>query len=197
MRWGSEIADTLVQVSGVLESLPPDRWNEQSLCELWRVRDVAGHLVWRLGSSTAELLRSAAGAVLADPGRNPMSAIGDVSVAAASADPAELVRRMRRIAALKLGGNGRTGVSELAEAVVHGYDIANPLGIRMQLEPRVTEAVARSRLPLLPLSARIVVARRSLVAIDAGWSVGTGPAIEGSAEAIVLYLFGRKPRSGN
>jgi uncharacterized protein (TIGR03083 family) len=126
-----------------------------------------------------------------------MSAIGDVSVAAASADPAELVRRLRRIAALKLGGNGRTGVSELAEAVVHGYDIANPLGIRMQLEPRVTEAVARSRLPLLPLSARIVVARRSLVAIDAGWSVGTGPAIEGSAEAIVLYLFGRKPRSGN
>lgn len=197
MRWGSEIADTLVQVSGVLESLPPDRWNEQSLCELWRVRDVAGHLVWRLGSSTTELLRSAAGAVLADPGRSPMRAIGDVSVATASADPEELVRRIRRIAALKLGGNGRTGVSELAEAVVHGYDITNPLGVRMQLEPRVTEAVARSRLPLLPLSARIVVARRSLVAIDDGWSVGTGPAIEGSAEAIVLYLFGRKPSGGS
>lgn len=197
MRWGSEIADTLVQVSGVLESLPPDRWSEQSLCELWRVRDVAGHLVWRLGSSTTELLRSAAGAVLADPGRSPMRAIGDVSVATASADPEELVRRIRRIAALKLGGNGRTGVSELAEAVVHGYDITNPLGVRMQLEPRVTEAVARSRLPLLPLSARIVVARRSLVAIDDGWSVGTGPAIEGSAEAIVLYLFGRKPSGGS
>jgi len=193
MRWGSEIADVLVRVSGVLESLTPAQWESQSLCEAWRVRDVAGHIVWRLGSSPGEMLRDVGSAYRAGNSLNPMVAFDRVSVATAQAEPADLVRRIRRIAAIKLGGTGRTGVSELAEALVHGYDITAALGIPIEVEPRVSEAVARSRLPLLPLTTRSVLSRRSLVATDAAWRVGSGPAIPGTAAAIVLYLYGRRP----
>lgn len=193
-HWGSEIADILVQTAGLLEGLKPEQWNTPSLCPDWTVRDAAGHIVWRIGTSTRQMLAEGGRAYF---GRhlNPMRVIDDLSNSQAQASPETLIREMRHIAALKLGGDGRTGLTELTEALVHGYDIAWPLGISLEIEPRVSAAVAARRQLTLPLQARHVVGNRTLVAIDADWRIGRGAEITGSAEAIVLFLFGRKPLS--
>jgi uncharacterized protein (TIGR03083 family) len=190
--WSAHIAATLTATADLLAGLTPEQWEAPSLCAGWRVRDVAGHLVWRVGSSNRDLVRTAARAYLGhfiDPNR----AIDVLSRAAAEAEPGDLVARIREIAAGKASGHGRHGVSELAEAVVHGYDLARPLGISLPVASTASGSVALFRSLVAPLGVKAVLRRRTLVATDADWSVGRGPAIRGTAEELILFLFGRAP----
>jgi uncharacterized protein (TIGR03083 family) len=190
---GGQIASILVQLAGILEGLEPDEWASQSLCERWTVRDVAGHIVWRVGGSYGEMLRSALpmltlthfglDAVIEAVGRQEAEASG----------PDELVRRLRRIAALRNAGVGRTGVNDLVETLVHAYDIVQPLGVPIEVDPDASRRAALRGLMLTSPDRRAVVAGRTLYAADAGWAIGSGPVIDGSAQGIVLYLHGRNP----
>lgn len=122
-----------------------------------------------------------------------MAVFDAMSRDAAEASYAELVVELRRIATQRSVGKGRTGLSELIECVVHGYDIANPLDIDLAVAPEVTRAIAE-RTAKLPFGrpARLLK-ERTLVATDAHWRVGTGPELPGTAEELILYLFGRHP----
>ena len=193
--WDAAIGGILVRVAGMLEELTAEQWESPSLCERWRVRDVAGHLVWRVGSPSGRMMAGALGTMIGER-VGPMEAFEVLAVHEAEADYATLVARLRHIAALKLSGVGRRGVGELTEVVVHGFDMAQPLGIDLAIDSSVTHAVARSATRLLPFAKREVLRRRTLVAEDAGWRIGRGPEITGTAEAIVLYLFGRSALPG-
>lgn len=188
-----QIADTLQQLADVLEGLDADQWGAQSLCDRWTVRDVAGHIVWRVGNSFPEMLRTALPMLtLSRP--SPGALIDAVSRQEGEASsPEDLVRKIRRIAALRRAGIGRTGTNDLAETVVHSYDIVQPLGIPIRVEPDATRRVALRGLLMTSADRRVVVSHNSLSATDAGWTIGRGPVIEGTARGIVLYLFGRKP----
>lgn len=196
--FGEQIAGTLVQLADILEGLEPDEWGSQSLCDRWTVRDVAGHIVWRVGSSYSEMLRTVL-PMLTLSGMSLDSLTEAVSRQEAEAtSPDELVRRLRRIAALRLAGLGRTGMNDLVETVVHTYDIVQPLGTTVEVDPDATRRVALRGLILASPDRREVVAKHTLYAADAGWAIGpgrsgTGRIIEGSAQGIVLYLFGRRP----
>lgn len=190
--WRLHLSMTLTGIADLLDALPPEHWLTQSLCDKWTVRDVAGHIVWRLGSSNRELVASGARAYV----RNFPShdrAIDVVSRATAEAPPADLVARIRQIAADKAAGRGRHGLTELTEAVVHGLDVAHPLGLALAVDPVASGAVAVRRALIAPPTVRGVLRARTLVATDAGWRVGRGPAIPGTAEAHLLFLFGRQP----
>ena len=187
------IGQTLHLVADLLESLDAADWDRPSLCAGWRVRDVAGHLVWRVGSTGPELARSAASAVLRDR-VSPLKVLDATARRAAEAPPAELTRRLREIADARLAGHGRHGVHELAEAVVHGYDIARALDRTLNVPANSTGAVALARTVAAPAGIKAVVRGRTLVAADAGWTIGRGPKIEGTAEAHILFLYGRSDR---
>ncbi|TFB48400.1 maleylpyruvate isomerase family mycothiol-dependent enzyme [Cryobacterium tagatosivorans] len=191
-NWGGHLAATLTATADLLAGLTAEQWEAPSLCAGWRVRDVAGHIVWRLGSSNRDLVRSL---LRAWPGRSlrPSRAIDAVSRAAAEASPADLVARIRSIAADKAGGRGRHGIIELTEAVVHGYDIARPLGLGLAVAPTASGAVALRRSLIAPTGIKAVLHGRTLTATDADWSVGRGPALPGTAEEILLFLFDRGP----
>ncbi|TFC50160.1 maleylpyruvate isomerase family mycothiol-dependent enzyme [Cryobacterium sp. TMT1-21] len=189
--WGPQIAATLLATADLLDGLSPEQWEAPSLCADWRVRDVAGHLVWRLGSSNRELLRSAGRAWLAGRFLNPNRAIDAVSRAAALTEPSELIASLRRIAADRTAGIGRQGVTELTEAVVHGFDLAHPLGLALTVDPTAAGAVALGRAQRASTPVKAVLRRRTLVASDALWRVGRGPDYRSTAEDIVLFLFGR------
>ncbi|MET0955304.1 MAG: maleylpyruvate isomerase family mycothiol-dependent enzyme, partial [Cryobacterium sp.] len=191
-RWSGHLAATVSTVADLLATLTPEQWESQSLCAGWRVRDVAGHLVWRLGSSTSQLLTSAAKTYVGHHLR-PARAIDAVSRAAAEASPAQLVTRLREIAAAEAEGHGRTGIAELSEAVVHGLDLAHPLGLRLTIHPIAAGAVALRRSLIAPTEIKAVLRTRRLVATDAEWSVGHGQKLSGTAEDILLFLFGRGP----
>lgn len=192
-HFGTQIADTLVQLAGILDGLEPDEWGSPSLCERWTVRDAAGHIVWRVGSSYADMVRT--GLPMLTLARFSADALIDAvsRQEAEASSPAELVYWMRRIAALRLAGIGRTGLADLVETVVHTYDIVQPLGVPIEVDPEATRSIALRSLLTASPDRRALVASRTLWASDAGWAIGRGPLLEGSAQGIVLYLYGREP----
>lgn len=190
---GEQIARILVQLTGVLDGLEPDEWAAQSLCERWTVRDVAGHIVWRVGGSYGDMLRTALPMLtLTRLGFNAIMEAAALQEAEA-AGPQGLVRRLRRIAELRRAGIGRTGTNDLVETLVHAYDIVQPLGVRLEVDPDTSRRVALRGLMLASDGRRAVASRHTLYAGDAGWAIGSGPVIEGTAQGVVLYLFGRSP----
>ncbi|MGO4689365.1 maleylpyruvate isomerase family mycothiol-dependent enzyme [Glaciibacter sp. 2TAF33] len=189
--WRGHLVATLTATADLLATLTPEQWEAQSLCAGWRVRDVAGHLVWRVGSPTRELVGGGIRAGFDGRLVTPHRVVDVLSRAAAEAEPAELVARIRDIAAAKASGVGRHGISELAEAVVHGYDLAHPLGLALPVAATASGAVALRRSLTAPTEIKAVVRTRTLVAADAGWRVGHGPELTGTAEGVVLFLFGR------
>jgi uncharacterized protein (TIGR03083 family) len=190
-NWREHIAATLNATADVLSTLAADQWEAPSMCRGWRVRDVAGHIVWRIGSSNRDLLASGARACLDGRFVAPSRAIDMLSRASAQADPEELVESIRSIAAAKAAGIGRHGISELTEAVVHGYDLAHPLGLTLPVDATASGAVALRRCVTAPTDIKAVLRGRTLVATDAGWRFGHGPELEGTAENLTLFLFGR------
>lgn len=188
--WSAHIATTLDRTAAMLEGLDEAQWNAPSLCEGWRVRDVAGHLVWRLGGSSWQLVKSTAGAYL---GRHvdPSAAIADLGVREGSRPVEELPRALRSIAEGKVRARNRVSITELTEAVVHAYDMSEALGEELRLSPRSTAAVMLARLRA-PGPARALSRRRTLSAVDARWQLGSGPRLEARAAELVLHAFGRR-----
>lgn len=196
--WRPLTGQSLHLVVDLLAGLPPADWEKSSLCAGWRVRDVAGHLVWRVGTSTPDLARSSARAVFRDR-VGPSRLVDVMSARAAVAGPAELVAGLRGIADARLAHTGRRNLAELTEVIVHGYDIAHALGATIAFPPTATGAVALARTLVAPTPIKAVVRGRTLAATDAGWSVGRGPELAATAESLVLFLFGRSsevPRPG-
>lgn len=188
---GTRVGEVLVHVAGLLEELTAEQWESPSLCEGWRVRDVAGHIIWRIGNSAGGMLRDARTALFVEH-ISPRHIMDELSLRAGEGDYEEIVRRIRSIAAARLAGVGRTGIGDLIESVVHGFDIAQPLGIDLAIDQAITDSVAARSTLLAGSKVRSVLRERTLVASDAGWRIGHGPELEGTAEAIVLFLFGRR-----
>lgn len=190
--WSAHIATTLDRTATALGALEPEQWEAPSLCEGWRVRDVVGHLVWRLGEPTGGLMRSMSRAYF---GRHvmPDRAIADLARAEAEASNDELIGKLRRIAANKVYKRGRTGITELTEAVVHTVDISEAIDAPFPVSPRSTSAVAIARIRV-PLShAARVASGHALIATDARWKIGDGAPVEATASRLIAALFGRLP----
>lgn len=181
-----------------LESLGPDVWAAPSLCAGWRVVDVAAHLAW------APVLGAGAGAVAMVRHRFSMNRM----IARSAVDWSS---RGREAILDQLRDNARTGarpvgmppVAALADAVVHGLDVRRPLGLPGQVPPTSLAPLAGFTLgtpwPMNAVvggSARRRVAGVRLVATDVAWSHGDGPEVRGSAEALLLLLYGRRPEPG-
>ena len=177
-----------------LEGLTPAQWQAPSLCTEWRVIDVAAHLAWApvlgVGAGAAALVRHG----LSMNRMIARSAVGWSS-------------RGRDAIFAQLSDNARTGatpigmppVAALADAVVHGLDVRRPLGLPGDVPPSALAPLADFALatpwPMSTVvggSARRRVAGVRLVATDADWSHGSGPEVEGSAEALLLLLYGRR-----
>jgi uncharacterized protein (TIGR03083 family) len=80
----------------------------------------------------------------------------------------------------------------LVEAVIHGEDIARPVGRRVDVSPRslITVAeIARNTDPIL--GGRRRSAGLTLRASDVAWSAGTGPDVTGPLASIILAITGR------
>jgi len=195
--WSADIAATLTGIAGILETLSGAEWESPSLCSGWRVRDTAGHLVWRVGTPTRELLGTGWTALreqLPDPSVHHV--VDTLSRRAAEAEPDELVAALYATAAEYAAGRvtwrGRHGITELTEVVVHGLDLAHPLGRTLVVSPVALGAVAVRKALIAPTPVKAIVRRRTLVATDAGWRVGRGAVIDSTAVNIVLFLFGRE-----
>ncbi|MBC7519228.1 MAG: maleylpyruvate isomerase family mycothiol-dependent enzyme [Microbacteriaceae bacterium] len=188
--WRPIIGSSLSLVAELLSALPPEQWESPSLCTGWTVRDVAGHLIWMLGSTRRQLASDVIRAALHSR-QNPGATVTALAQREARKDTAALTATLEHLAALRQEGSGRHGIGDLTEVVVHGYDIASALGLPLAFSPTATGAVAVARAARAPAVTRTLLRARALSATDAGWSVGRGTPQAAPAAVLIPLLFGR------
>jgi uncharacterized protein (TIGR03083 family) len=179
-----------LDLAALLDDLSDDEWQHPSLCEGWRVRDVAAHLALaQTGAvrATLDLLRA---------GGSLRRMIHDSAVRHAALPPEQFAAQLRGMAGSRRRAPGVTPLEPLLDVLVHGQDIAVPLG-RSRTMPVAAATAAATRVWDMPwpmsttFSPRRRLAGLRLVATDTEWEVGEGDVVEGPIEALLLTLTGR------
>ena len=168
--------------------LTAEQWATPSLCAAWTVRDVVAHLTVTTRVTVPRLLR---GAVRAR-GSFDRLAIDLAAERAVAHTPAELVAQLRESAGSTRRFPGSTPRDPLMDLVVHGQDIARPLGRRSVSPPDVVADclayVATNRFMGGPR--RLAGVR--LVSTDTGWTHGDGAELRGPDIDLLLVAAGRR-----
>ena len=180
--------DENAEFSALLHDLDDAEWEQPSLCEGWRVRDVVGHILygnelalwtlpWKLARFGFSSDRSGRHYSIARAeGRTPQQLVADFD----TRDP--------------WAGTCRVFPPRLTllDRLVHHQDIRRPLG-----RPRtIPEERLVAALEATPRLGSVFGARRRtkglrLEATDAPWSWGDGPVVRGPGEALLLAMLGR------
>ena len=181
------IDEERVSLAGLLDSLGDQEWETPSLCAGWRVRDVAAHLTLaQMGP-----LPSVVAAVRARGNFNRM--IYDTAVRQARLPVSEYAPRLRAMAGSRRKAPGVTYLEPLIDVLVHGQDIAIPLGRIRPVPVRAAVAAADRVWPsLFPWRAKRKLGGFRLAATDCDWSAGEGSLVAGPIAAILLLLTGRR-----
>jgi uncharacterized protein (TIGR03083 family) len=179
-------------IHAFLASLTPAQWNEPSLCEGWRVRDVAVHLLVDEPLEQLGVVRSFAKAATF---KFSVHRINQWWITRNRERPApEIVAafdgpwRPGKISKM-LGP--KTGIRAV---VIHHQDMRRALGIpRVVPEERVRAALGVVLTPRgsTNLGSCQRAAGLRLHADDIDWSWGSGPEVTGPAEAILMAVAGR------
>ncbi len=157
-------------LTALLDDLSDDEWRQPSLCAGWTVRDVAAHLTLQeLGLvDVLRLLRSWRGSM-------DLTNAHAARVRAAELTTAQIVAGIRATIGSRRHNVGMSRLETLTDILVHGQDIAIPLGRRLDTAPDAAAAALdrnlSMRVPPPPRSVRIAKGYR-LVATDTTWSGG-------------------------
>lgn len=170
--WRPRIAAALRGLADELAALPEEGWSQRTLSPGHRgtVEDVVADLLARLTAPGVLRRRRSSGPTGAHE---------------------ELVERLRAAADRADAGEGPHGLPALAAVVQCGYDVTVALELPDPVDPETSLAVARARVSSADPELRALLRGRALVAEDAGWRIGAGPEIRGSAAVLVSWLGGR------
>ncbi|WP_437582254.1 maleylpyruvate isomerase family mycothiol-dependent enzyme [Paramicrobacterium sp. CJ85] len=191
---GARVGAALAVVRDGLARASEKEWAAPSLCDAWSVKEVVSHLVWRISSSPRVIVEDLARASVGGHHINPHRSFADIAIRyAAEHSSAELLDDLTLLSRRFATGDQRAVSQTLVETVVHGFDAAHPLGVRLAFAPEITYSVARLASKTASRGTRTVLRHRVLTASDDGWSIGTGgDEIIGTAESVILYLAGRR-----
>jgi uncharacterized protein (TIGR03083 family) len=178
--------DEREEFAALLAELSPQQWDQPSLCERWRVRDVAAHVVSydELGrwDTVRRFIRG--GFV-----PNRVNELGAAEYATRS--PRQLTELMASCIPPRGLTAGFGGMIALVDGMVHQQDIRRPLGVRRSIPPARLRAVLNYGLRVPAIRGK----RRSrgvrLIANDIDWSYGEGPEVRGPGEALLMAMAAR------
>ena len=186
-EYWSAVRRVRLGIADELESLGAAEWDAPSLCEGWRVRDVAGHLAVVPTITTRDLMSAAPRA-----GFNPNRINTVLAIRSGSRAPDLLVQEICEHASTRRTAKVLDVRNSLFDAIVHSQDIAIPLGREFSVPVELTrDALERVWGMGWPFNARRRLAGHTLTATDVAWTVGAGPEIRGSALSLLLLLTGR------
>jgi uncharacterized protein (TIGR03083 family) len=175
----------------LLSRLTPAQWDQPSLCERWRVRDVVAHVLSYDELTRWEVLRRMARAGFI-PSRANAIGVADY----AGRTPGQLAELMRACIPPRGLTAGFGGMIALVDGMIHQQDIRRPLGIPREIPPQRLRTVLNYALT----SPAVRGARRTrgarLIATDMDWAHGSGPEVTGPAEAL-LMIMGARPHALN
>ncbi|MEV6596692.1 maleylpyruvate isomerase family mycothiol-dependent enzyme [Actinoplanes sp. NPDC051346] len=186
-RW-HVIHQQRLAIGDLLDGLTPAQWESPSLCDAWRIRDVAAHLTTvsippSPGSLFVDLIRA----------RGSFHQLNTLATGRRAARPtAQIVADLRAHAASRKVPVVSNDRNVLFDLLVHGQDIAIPLGIQLPM-PLEAAADGASRIWSMgwPFWAKRHLRGTRLTATDTEWSVGSGADIRGPIRALLLLLTGR------
>ena len=182
----AHIDEQRADLAGFLDTLTADQWETPSLCPGWTVREVAAHVTqsatnW--GRLTLELARSgfrfnAVTLRMARDDRRP---------------PQEITAALRAMIGGRRRPPGTVAADPLMDVLVHGQDIAVPLGVR-RVMPVPAAVIASERVWKMgfPFNARKQFPNVTFTATDADFSVGTGEEFRAPIQHILMTLSGRR-----
>ena len=171
----------------MLQTLSEEEWNRDSLCEGWRVRDVATHAHLLV---TIKPLRAVVGVVLNRGNINRFMAsyvpqLGNRPTEEILASWAEVATSTKIPPTTKK-------VEITLDCFVHRHDICVPLGREVSTDPErlrwMADGMVAAKNPILSGPR---VEGLQLIATDIDWHYGTGPEIKGPAAALILAGCGR------
>ncbi|NUS43044.1 MAG: maleylpyruvate isomerase family mycothiol-dependent enzyme, partial [Mycobacteriaceae bacterium] len=113
-----------LDIAALLAGLAPQQWDTPSLCAGWRVREVAAHLAVTPNPPSAAAMLAAALRARGDYNRF----IDDLTRAHARRSGPELVAEIRADASSRRLPKLTNYRNILFDTIVHGQDIAIPLG---------------------------------------------------------------------
>lgn len=176
-----------VLVADLLETLTPEEWATPSLCRGWTVRDVAAHLSMAATSTLGEV----AGHLARARGSFDRM-IRDSAVERAARPTDRIVEDLRDIVGSRKLAPTTFWRDPLLDVLVHGEDIALPLGRTLPPHPEAARTAVEwawaRRFPFFP-ARRLRGAR--LVADDVEWARGRGEELRGPVTSLLLLSTGR------
>lgn len=182
------IEEQRLSLAGLLEDLTDEQWNSPSLCDGWRVKDVAAHVAMTPQPPTLRTLVSG----LIQARGNFVTATRDLAVHYAQRPGVDLVAEIREHAASRRLPKVTNYRNIVLDILVHGQDIAIPLGIQREMpKDALLAAIERAWKIGRLLGVNRSLKRFRYTATDADWTAGEGPEVTGPASALLLLLTGR------
>jgi uncharacterized protein (TIGR03083 family) len=129
-----------LSLADFLDGLDEAEWATQSLCAEWTVRDVAAHLTIPTRTSLPGMVIAM---VMARGDFHRMTSRG-AGARAAAFTAAQLTEQLRETAGSTRRMPGSGPMAPLVDILVHGQDIARPLGRRRSLLPSLRPPRSRS-----------------------------------------------------
>jgi uncharacterized protein (TIGR03083 family) len=172
----------------MLEDLSEEEWRQPSLCEGWTVRQVAAHLA--LQNTPWSAMPRVVLDLIRHGGMN--GAIHGMACRHAELPVEVIVGEIRDRIGVWRPLPAVTFRETAIDYLVHGQDIAVPLGRTLQMPPALA-VIAADRVWSSPrmFHARKKLAGYRLMADDASWTAGQGHEIAGPISALLLLLTGR------
>lgn len=173
-------------LTDLLESLPPEAWEQPSLCAGWTVRDVAAHLTFaqaRVADVLWPMLRTGF----------RFNAMISYAAVHSPLSHDQIVTTLRGFVGSRRRAPMVTELEPLIDILTHTQDICIPLGIDHRM-PVDAAAAAASRVVTTrgPLQLWKPPIGALLVATDTAWEFGEGPAVEAPIQDHLLALTGRR-----
>jgi uncharacterized protein (TIGR03083 family) len=182
------IADERRRVADLVDSLSPQQLDTPSLCGRWTVKEVAGHLLAAVAAP-----RSLFVPLMLRSGFDIHKANARLAQMTARRPAADLAAGLRENAENPFRPPIVGYPGQLTDLQVHGQDMRRPLGLPHGLRPdrlRVSlDFLVGGRAPGFVPRGRPAGLRFATTDLD--WAWGTGPAVRGRAEAVMLALTGR------
>ncbi|GAA5141092.1 maleylpyruvate isomerase family mycothiol-dependent enzyme [Nocardioides marinquilinus] len=179
-------------LAALLEGLTQEQWRAPSLCRDWSVRDVAVHVVGydELGAAGTAKAFVRGGVRVDSVNRYVLERYADLDTAGVVA----MVVRCRRPRGLTAGFGG--GIA-LTDGTIHQQDIRRALSIPREIPEAQLVSVLDFALKAPTLPGRRNARRLHLAATDVDWSHGSGPRVDGPAEALLMAVAGRPDALGD
>ncbi|MGW0247557.1 maleylpyruvate isomerase family mycothiol-dependent enzyme [Nocardia goodfellowii] len=184
-----QVRDERLALADFLEGLSEQEWRRPSLCAGWTVHEVLAHLTL----SNRDTVRSVLLDVIRARGNWDRANADAARRQAARYTPTELIALLRAGADCHRRSPGAGALDPLVDIIVHGQDIARPLGRDYRPPAERVVAPLDYALGSMFYGAKKRLRGKRLIATDARWSHGDGPEeVRGPVVDLLLLATGRE-----